>query len=80
MIGYEEKGRLNKQSKQVFEAMQTGAWVNQIDAMRWSPPVMRLASRIHDIRESGYEVESRKKGGGSCLEYRLSRRIEGRLF
>ena len=79
-LGHEEKNRLNKQSTQVFEILRTGAWINQVDAIRWNPPVMRLASRIHEIRESGFDVQSRAKKSMACVEYRLIGTKGERLF
>lgn len=46
----------NTQNKRVLEYMQEYGWITQFDALK-ELGIMRLASRISDLREMGVEVE-----------------------
>lgn len=58
--------------------------LSSLDATRLNPPIMRLASRVHEIRKAGFDIPSRKEPtttGGHYAVYTLSandlQRIEG---
>ncbi len=58
--------------------------LSSLDATRLNPPIMRLASRVHEIRKAGFDIPARKEPtstGGQYAVYTLSAndltRIEG---
>ncbi len=58
--------------------------MTSLDATRLDPPIMRLASRVHEIRKAGFDIPGRREKtttGGAYMVYTLSvndlERIEG---
>lgn len=58
--------------------------LSSLDATRLDPPIMRLASRVHEIRKAGFDIPGRSEKtttGGRYTVYTLSandlERIEG---
>lgn len=58
--------------------------LSSLDATRLNPPIMRLASRVHEIRKAGFDIPTRNEKtttGGRYAVYTLSAndllRIEG---
>lgn len=57
------------QKELVLEMLQSGNWMSTLDFVHCY--ILRGPARIHELRQEGYEIESRKVAGKSYDEYRL---------
>ena len=74
------KKRKLTQTEQVLEYIREFGSITQLDALR-DLGVMRLASRISDLKRSGYMIESKPEAvlnryGEKCYIKRYSERID----
>ena len=60
---------MRSQNAQLIDMMKKG-WVSPLDALT-EVKCFRLASRVHDIRELGYEVIDRWSENHEYKEYRI---------
>jgi len=74
------------QAERVLVFMQRHGWITQDDADR-RLGIRRLAARIHDLRNQGYDIEAgqlevRNRYGETCriARYRLAPVANGTLF
>lgn len=76
--------KLSQNDRVLIELWKRGE-LSSLDAVQLEPPIMRLASRVHEIRHKyGYDIPTRKEPtetGGTYSVYMLSAndltRIEG---
>lgn len=72
------------QTERILVRLNTGPMCS-MEALRWEPPITRVAARILDLRDAGHEIESRQSCGlhrepahHAC--YRLLNGDQGELF
>lgn len=56
-----------------------------MEPLTWEPPITRVAARIYDLTEAGYEIEARQSCGlhrepAAHACYRLVNEDQGSLF
>lgn len=75
--------KLSQNDRVLIELWKRGE-LSSLDATRLNPPIMRLASRVHEIRKAGFDIPARNEKtttGGRYAVYTLSAndllRIEG---
>ena len=67
---------MTTQKDRVLKYLQSGHWLSQIEASNGTigKPVMRLASRINDLKNEGYDIEVQRIAGKTYCQYRLKPR------
>ena len=75
--------KLSQNDRVLIELWKRGE-LSSLDAVQLEPPIMRLASRVHEIRKAGFDIPTRNEKtttGGRYAVYTLSAndlaRIEG---
>ena len=62
------------QTERILDRLKSGASLTQDDADRMYPKIKRLAARIRDIKDMGYEIAERRVttlGGAKVSQYKM---------
>lgn len=62
---------METQNERILKALMSGRWISGMAFLRDHPPITRVGARIYDLKQLGYEIESRRIDGGNWSEYRL---------
>lgn len=47
-------------------------WVDAMEFITEEPPILRYAARINELRNEGFEIETKRKEGRTWAQYKLT--------